>query len=135
MLYFVPITYKDYFAYLTPFEILFNVSQAFLSAFFIITIFKKLLNKTLPITLQLLLIIFYVQGTNSTVGYLIYIITAVFLIYYWGFSRSVDFNTISFTFIFSAFFLQLIIAVLAPIFYFIFVNTDLKLSEITGLKM
>ena len=65
-----------------------------------IVLFKKILNKTFPILLQIFLILFYLQGTTSTVGLLIYITIAIILLYYWGFTRTLSFNTISFTLIF-----------------------------------
>ena len=100
MFYFIPLTYRSFFQYMTPIEIFLNLLMIFTFGYVYIVLFKKILNKTFPILLQIFLILFYLQGTTSTVGLLIYITIAIILLYYWGFTRTLSFNTISFTLIF-----------------------------------
>ena len=82
MFYFIPLTYRSFFQYMTPIEIFLNLLMIFTFGYVYIVLFKKILNKTFPILLQIFLILFYLQGTTSTVGLLIYITIAIILLYY-----------------------------------------------------
>lgn len=108
MLYFIPLTYRSYFSYLTPIQMLVSFSGMFIFGYVYITLFKKILNKTFPVLLQIFLVLFYLQGSTSTVGLILYITVAIVLLYFWGFRRTLSFNTISFTLIFVIFFIGIL---------------------------
>lgn len=97
---------------------LFNFYFWFITGYFIILAFQKILNRKLPVLTQVLLVLLASIGIPSTIGFLIYLILALLIIYFLGFNRSVSFNTISAIFIFTYVFYQLINSVWFRIYQF-----------------